>query len=167
MIRVKHICNNCKYFIQCENECEQGHFLNNLDTDEVVAECEDFEEKSKRRNQMRLIDADALKEAFYNRKRTPDDMKYLRVPAEVVYEFINNAPTIDMDERDADAFESGYIEGLNAERQKGKWIDVPCERDLLFNTGIKYTCSVCGKFNSNGHSSFCPDCGADMRGDKK
>ena len=51
------------------------------------------------------------------------------------------------------------------ERPKGEWIDVPCERDLLFNTGIKYTCSVCGKFNSNGHSSFCPNCGADMRGE--
>lgn len=49
------------------------------------------------------------------------------------------------------------------ERPQGEWIDVPCERDLLFNTGIRYTCSVCGKFNSNGHSSFCPNCGADMR----
>lgn len=47
---------------------------------------------------MRLIDADALKEAFYNRHRTPDDEKYLRVPAEVVYQFIDNAPTVDYTE---------------------------------------------------------------------
>lgn len=45
---------------------------------------------------MRLIDADKLKEEFYNRKRTPDDMKYMRVPAEVVYQFIDNAPTVEL-----------------------------------------------------------------------
>ena len=44
---------------------------------------------------MRLIDADDLKEAFYNRNRTPDYIKYLRVPAELVYQFIDNAPTVE------------------------------------------------------------------------
>ena len=61
-------------------------------------------------------------------------------------------PNIDTDCTD-------YLE----ERPKGKWINVPCERDLVFNKGIKYTCSVCGKFNSYGHSAYCPNCGADMR----
>lgn len=79
--------------------------------------------------------------------------------ATLIFDEIDNAPTVEPLERIGSICEEncGY-------RQQGKWIDVPCERDLLFNKGIKYTCSACGKFNSYGHSSFCPNCGADMRG---
>lgn len=59
-----------------------------------------------------LISREALKEAFYNRKRTPDDMKYLRVPAELVYEFISNAPAVEYPFYQ-EAYQTGYEEGYS------------------------------------------------------
>lgn len=39
---------------------------------------------------------------------------------------------------------------------RGKWVDEPIK-------GIRYHCSVCqGRFDYTWH--FCPNCGADMRG---
>ena len=84
-----------------------------------------------------LISREALKKAL-------KEYKYCGFYDKVI-EIIDNAPTVE-------------------ERPKGKWINVPCERDLVFNKGIKYTCSVCGKFNSYGHSAYCPNCGAKMKG---
>ena len=41
--------------------------------------------------------------------------------------------------------------------KRGKWVDEPIK-------GVKYHCSVCqGRFNYTWH--YCPNCGADMRGD--
>ena len=40
---------------------------------------------------------------------------------------------------------------------RGKWVDEPIK-------GVKYHCSVCqGRFNYTWH--YCPNCGADMRGE--
>ena len=130
---------------------------------------------------MRPIDADALKEAFYNRKRTPDDMKYLRVPAELVYQFIENAPTLGYEDgilsvenatRRAieleDAYNNGWSDGFSDgenERPKGEWIITGEEQGAL---GITYKirkCNKCGWEHSLVISdNFCPNCGADMRG---
>ena len=70
------------------------------------------------------------------------------------------AVSIDLDERDADAFESGYIVGLS-ETKKGKWIkkNKRVERDYF------YFCSNCqyGISKAFIFFKFCPNCGADMR----
>ena len=54
------------------------------------------------------------------------------------------------------------------ERTKGEWIEESSETGAL---GIKYTwvkCNQCGWSNSLViPKNFCPNCGADMRGDEK
>lgn len=53
------------------------------------------------------------------------------------------------------------------ERPKGKWID-HSDETILFG-GVTYTppftCSECGKTALNEPWRYCPNCGADMRGD--
>jgi hypothetical protein len=58
------------------------------------------------------------------------------------------------------------IDAINHRVKTGYWINVPCERDLLYSTGIRYTCSVCGDYNCYGRPPFCMYCGAAMRGEK-
>ena len=54
------------------------------------------------------------------------------------------------------------IEALEQERPKGEWIFNPTDAiDLMF---AKPKCSECG-FESSDGGNFCPNCGADMRGD--
>ena len=49
------------------------------------------------------------------------------------------------------------------ERKKGKWIDETFKpRGLVYHP---YKCNQCGE-HSEADSNFCPNCGADMRGDK-
>ena len=51
------------------------------------------------------------------------------------------------------------------ERPQGEWLDVVCEHGCFFHG----TCSVCKIRNDIpplGMANFCPNCGADMRGDK-
>ena len=55
-----------------------------------------------------------------------------------------------------------YNRGAEENKKQGHWIDVPCERDLIYSTGIHYTCSVCNKYNCYGHPPFCMYCGAEM-----
>ena len=55
-----------------------------------------------------------------------------------------------------------YIRGVKPVypvKQKGKWIYVCCYGDEFPQ------CSVCGEIN-DVKSKFCPDCGADMRGEE-
>ena len=49
-------------------------------------------------------------------------------------------------------------------KAKGHWIDVPVERDIVYSTGIRYTCSECGQGNCYGHPPYCMYCGAEMEG---
>lgn len=55
------------------------------------------------------------------------------------------------------------------EVKRGYWIDKPSGRYLH----IASWCSVCGNksgiggIESNRHKPYCPNCGADMRGDEK
>ena len=57
------------------------------------------------------------------------------------------------------------IEAL--ERKRGEWIQ---QRDEYWGV-FWFNCSVCGQkppndqFGQEWHSNFCPNCGADMRGD--
>ena len=99
---------------------------------------------------MRLIDADALKKAL-NYKAL---LSYTTME-----EFIDNAPTIPLPD-----FKEGYKQAIldgktNFTRPQGEWII----------RGFKQDCSNCGfTFSVDmGEDSFCPHCGADMRGDAK
>ena len=51
-----------------------------------------------------------------------------------------------------------YRPSVQPSRKKGEWIT---ERGV---TG-PYVCSECGIFHNGKHRNFCPECGADMRGD--
>lgn len=124
-----------------------------------------------------LISREALKKALHNFF----DGKVIDEPAYIlrdVFCYIDGAPTVETDDdkylekRDADAYESGYLQGhiegyLKAEkdyaRPQGEWLDVPVEPDLLYNTGIKFTCSVCGRGNCYGRPPYCMYCGASMK----
>ena len=65
----------------------------------------------------------------------------------------------------AEAYKEGYVDGgIEAMKRfpgnKGKWVQVDDEEP------IAYDCSICGamvgkKFN------YCPNCGADMKGDNE
>ena len=48
------------------------------------------------------------------------------------------------------------------ERKTGKWIRKKSVIDCA--TFVGEECSECGYFKSMGHANFCPNCGADMRG---
>lgn len=90
---------------------------------------------------MRLIDADALKEDIDNLRLFK---KWIR---EEIKQHIDNSPTVDssdtkyLEERDADAWESGYIQGLT-ERPHG---------DLISRSEAKKLGATClAKRNENG-----------------
>ena len=96
---------------------------------------------------MRAIDADALMEHKYI---TNSDGDTIGERWYVTFEEIESAPTIE------------------PERKKGKWIwlsstydRVPCE--------MKFMCSECHHevitHDSDPWERFCPNCGADMRGE--
>lgn len=90
---------------------------------------------------MRRIDADALKEAFNAWKSMDDyyhDTDCTDIPFTEAFDVIDNAPTIE-------------------ERPKGKWLEDK-------NAEYGWKCSECGD-NRHRASSFCPNCGADMRGE--
>lgn len=89
---------------------------------------------------MRIIDADALINEF--------DRTFLgNNPRGVIRATIENAPTIE------------------PERKKGEWLHKSKQLAAL-NTAWWYECSICGYHAFNGmRTDFCPNCGADMRGE--
>lgn len=101
----------------------------------------------------RLIDANALKDAFNAWKNMDDyyhDSNCVDIPFEEAFDIIDNAPTIE-------------------ERQKGKWIG-DTDYESFQGSYEAYKCSICGHslhwrdYCSNKYN-FCPNCGSDMRGD--
>ncbi len=99
---------------------------------------------------MRLIDADALKASYVVASTTTNSLCHRYVSIED----INSAPTID-------AVEVAY----------GEWIDKGWKGDWQFETDgrgncwYEYECSECGFRNKGSKSNYCPNCGADMRGE--
>lgn len=110
---------------------------------------------------MRLIDADAFKE--YMRKALeetrgcyPDNGEWAEAVTEQFCEDIDDQPTVE------------------PERKKGKWII----KDNPGTGWCRVTCSECGEDvtrtapcigfypNVKVMWDYCPDCGADMRGEK-
>ena len=74
-----------------------------------------------------------------------------------IKEIIDNAPTVETFTKDdvAGAYNEGYMCGSREnKRPKGEWID----------DEHGTTCSNCGEL-SHRWSNFCPNCGADMRGE--
>lgn len=51
------------------------------------------------------------------------------------------------------------IKALSAEPKKGKWIN-----DIRYSW---WTCSECNYHDGNKTDKFCPNCGADMRGEEE
>lgn len=88
----------------------------------------------------RYIDADKLIEDVRIKRGLHEIIKG------VIYSFLHDAPTADV-----------------VESKRGEWIELP-------SNGIGNTaeCSVC-RDSVYGYEScnFCPNCGADMRGDKR
>ena len=84
---------------------------------------------------MRLIDADELKIDY---GFTWDDIAPTH---EELYELIDRQPTIE-------------------ERKRGEWCNIP---DPMAGEGY-WRCSECG-LNVYTCTDYCPDCGADMRGE--
>lgn len=106
---------------------------------------------------MRLIDADELRKyaipcEFHNGALTD-----LCVP---LYQ-INNAPTVEIPKTIQQAINFGIFHAEN-QRQKGDWIG---NYDNL-SQSFYWICDKCNYMQSWGRFKYCPNCGADMRGEK-
>jgi hypothetical protein len=101
---------------------------------------------------MRLIDADALKEAISKHPLidfTDDD----------IFELIDNAPTVFDDKAYSDGYAQGTCDCEHAhERPQGEWINT---RPPEMSDNI--VCSLCG-YDSIASFNYCPNCGANMKG---
>ena len=105
---------------------------------------------------MRLIDADALKKAF--------KVEELYWGKRIINEIDNN-PTVEFTEEQAidKLHETGWLirhDKEMTERPQGEWI--------THQTGylIWEECNQCHAQVGTVGMNFCPNCGADMRGDK-
>ena len=114
-------------------------------------------------SEVRLIDANALKEIFLQ-DRCGDNF----LPKHFVIATIDEAPTVEQEVyitgTDYDFYIRGYKEGRkDFERPKGEWIEV---KDAFgWATYYHWDCPFC-KTKCGKISNFCPECGADMRGKK-
>lgn len=107
----------------------------------------------------RLIDADALKEAFEEVYPLATNEMGSAVNKRI-YDIVDNAPTVFTQEDIDNVLELSYISGQqHPERPKGKWEYT----DGRWGLG-DWRCSKCGGY-SNKDTHYCPNCGADMRGD--
>ena len=106
---------------------------------------------------MRLIDADALEARMYHDAFEVDsDMQKWDSGCWIRYKMFENAiedaPTIE-------------------ERKKGEWEEkTVCDEDVI-EQWQSARCSTCGKYHTTPYLyyfdeyNYCPNCGADMRGD--
>lgn len=118
---------------------------------------------------MRTIDADELKKALnYVYSCEYIESKSKEGIVSDIIEEIDNAPTVKFslmpaDESKEEAYMRGYKKGKIAgilkgkERPQGEWIKL---RDYDFK------CSLCGLSMMDKYN-FCPECGADMRGEEE
>lgn len=132
-----------------------------------TAECEKWDcefqsrenmiEKTKAMNND-LISRSALKEEIVNSDYLSSDEKSLFLS------LIDNAPTVEAftEEDMAGAYNEGYACGSReSEKPKGEWV---------FRSGVTcggyFKCNKCGEVE-RAEKNFCPNCGADMRGEDK
>ena len=92
---------------------------------------------------MRLIDADALEREGWILQRTWQKDKHTMV---LETKRPHDFPTVE-------------------ERKNGKWAKT-CQSFVFTEKFRNYTCSECGHDIEKQKYRFCPNCGADMRGDK-
>ena len=115
-------------------------------------------------SEVRLIDANALKEELLKDKYISWDCEYA-VTHEDIKKVIDNAPTINP-YADSDSYDAGYWQGVrDTERPKGEWETYlkPSSTGRGLTIGIK--CPFCG-YEVDEEYAFCV-CGADMRGKKE
>jgi len=114
----------------------------------------------------RLINADELKNTIVNicgkcsNNITEYDENHIPNGNCAIWHILNiidNAPTEEYPFYQ-EAYQTGYDEGKN-ERQPGEWTNTSPYDD-------KGECSLCC-YLSKKYYKFCPNCGADMRGDKE
>lgn len=65
---------------------------------------------------------------------------------------IDNAPSVDIKDQIAGAYNEGYMCG-NKEAEKAR-----PQGEWLF-----HRCSLCGRYDARDNENFCSNCGADMR----
>ena len=91
----------------------------------------------------RYIDADKLRSEFdYNSGTYCAAWEFIDKPSDIQF-LIDEQPTADV-----------------RENVRGEWIDRG--KDMM----LRWQCSECGRRDTHIYN-FCPDCGADMRGDKQ
>ena len=111
-----------------------------------------------------LISRSALLKAFAESnhiKETASGLDVMEMLA--IKEIIDNAPTVDLTKNQA--YDKGFITAMKLyARPKGKWHYF----DEYLNGGTFYIteCPFC-HLRVLEITNFCPDCGADMRGDKE
>lgn len=111
----------------------------------------------------RYIDADALKDAFEEVYPLATNEMGGAVNKRI-YDIVDNAPTVFTQEDIDNVLELAYISGQqHPERPKGKWEIIYGEHIRAGLRPIMYACGVCGMVGSQ--TNFCPNCGANMRGD--
>ena len=110
-----------------------------------------------------LISREALKKAI-------EEYKYCGFYDKLI-EVIDNAPTVEINEITQDLIDKvnvnvGLAQPIKDERPQGEWIDN--------KVAFYHVCSECGAcvtevlykiFLCEGELNYCPNCGADMRGD--
>ena len=121
-------------------------------------------------NEVRLIDANALKEDLAKEIKTNDMGLWLKILL-----VIDNAPTVDPCYQttsclDCDNYDKEnhncprYCELIRdaiKSRPQGKWI-----KNVYSDGGYNFTCTNCSKLYTD-NTDFCPNCGAPMvRGDE-
>lgn len=86
-----------------------------------------------------------------------------------IYNVINEMPTAettgDLDDAIQEYIKSGLME-LDNLRPKGHWITRHVETAPKFVVE-RFYCSECGNWQIYGMPHYCPNCGADMRGESE
>ena len=106
-----------------------------------------------------LISREALKNAL-------KEYKYCGFYDKVI-EIIDNAPTVDIKDEIAGAYNEGYMCGsreAEKARPQGEWIEVDIKSTPYGGYTCNRKCNKCGYFTREYRLNFCPNCGAKMKG---